>query len=89
MSEKKQTEVVKVPEKVGFVVKAKEGFKKHKKAIIAGGLALGLGIFGLVKLMKKTGEELQEYLAFRRRGSKIPSKKGKGSYNRQDFKKGE
>ena len=57
MSEKKQTEVVKVPEKVGFVVKAKEGFKKHKKAIIAGGLALGLGIFGLVKLMKKTGED--------------------------------
>lgn len=62
MSEKKQmevvetTEVVEVPEKVGFVAKAKEGFKKHKKAIIAGGLALGLGIFGLVKLMKNSGE---------------------------------
>ena len=41
------------------------------------------------EVMKKTGEELQEYLAFRRRGSKIPSKKGKGSYNRQEFKKGE
>ena len=41
------------------------------------------------EVMKKTEEELQEYLAFRRRGSKIQSKKGKGSYNRQDFKKGE
>lgn len=41
------------------------------------------------EIMKKTGEELQEYLAFRRRGSKIQNKKGKGSYNRQDFKKGE
>lgn len=41
------------------------------------------------EVMKKTGEELQEYLAFRRRGSKIPNKKGKGSYNRQEFKKGE
>lgn len=41
------------------------------------------------EIMKKTGEEFQEYLAFRRRGSKIQSKKGKGSYSRQDFKKGE
>lgn len=41
------------------------------------------------EVMKKTGEELQEYLAFRRRGSKTQSKKGKGSYNRRDFKKGE
>ena len=41
------------------------------------------------EVMKKMGEELQEYLAFRRRGSKIQNKKGKGSYNRQDFKKGE
>ena len=39
------------------------------------------------EVMKKTGEELQEYLAFRRRGSKIQNKKGKGSYNRQEFKK--
>lgn len=39
------------------------------------------------EIMKKTGEELQEYLAFRRRGSKIQNKKGKGSYNRQEFKK--
>ena len=38
---------------------------------------------------KKTGEELQMYLAFRRRGFKVPSKKGKGSYNRVQFKKGE
>lgn len=41
------------------------------------------------EVMKKTGEELQEYLVFRRRGSKVQSKKGKGSYNRQVFKKGE
>ncbi len=41
------------------------------------------------EVMKKTGEELQEYLVFRRRGSKIQNKKGKGSYNRQEFKKGE
>lgn len=39
------------------------------------------------EIMKKTGEELQEYLTFRRRGSKIQNKKGKGSYNRQEFKK--
>ena len=38
---------------------------------------------------KKTGEELQQYLMFQRRGYKVPSKKGKGSYNRAQFKKGE
>ena len=32
---------------------------------------------------KKTGEELQEYLQFRRRGSKVEPKKGKGSYSRK------
>ena len=36
--------------------------------------------------MKKTGEELQQYLAFRKRGSKVESGK---KYNRQKFKKGE
>lgn len=40
------------------------------------------------RVNKKTGEELQQYLVFRRRGSKIPAKKGKGSYNRNNFKKG-
>ena len=39
------------------------------------------------RCFKKTGEELQQYLAFRRRGSKVENKKGKGSYNRQKFKK--
>ena len=29
--------------------------------------------------LKKTGEELQEYLRFKRRGSKVESKKGKGA----------
>lgn len=38
---------------------------------------------------KKTGEELQQYLQFQRRGYKVPAKKGKGSYNRAQFKKGE
>ena len=35
---------------------------------------------------KKTGEELQQYLIFQRRGSKVESGK---KYNRQKFKKGE
>ena len=29
--------------------------------------------------LKKTGEELQEYLRFRRRGSRVEAKKGKGA----------
>lgn len=36
--------------------------------------------------LKKEGQELQEYLAFRRRGSKVEDKT---KYNRQKFKKGE
>ena len=39
------------------------------------------------QMFKKSGEELQEYLMFRRRGFKIKNKKGKGSYNRQKVKK--
>lgn len=39
------------------------------------------------RIMKKEGEELYQYLAFLRKGSKVPSKKGKGSYNRKKFKK--
>ena len=38
------------------------------------------------RIFKKEGEELQQYLAFRKRGNKIESKK---KYNRQKFKKGE
>ena len=41
------------------------------------------------QISKKTGEELQEFLNFRKRVNRVPSKKGKGSYNRRDFKKGE
>jgi stalled ribosome alternative rescue factor ArfA len=37
---------------------------------------------------KKTGEELQEYLAFRRRGSRVESRKGKGSFKRHQKHKG-
>lgn len=40
------------------------------------------------RMMKKEGEELQQYLAFRRKGGKVPAKKGKGSYNRKKFKAG-
>ena len=36
--------------------------------------------------LRKEGKELQDYLNFRRRGSKVESKK---RYNRQKMKKGE
>jgi len=40
------------------------------------------------RIFKKTGEELQDYLAFKRRGFMKAPKKGKGSkYNRQEAKK--
>lgn len=38
------------------------------------------------KVNKKTGEELQAYLMWRRRGSIVSSKKGKGSYKRAVMK---
>lgn len=38
------------------------------------------------RVFKKEGEELQQYLAFRKRGSKVESGK---KYNRQKFKRGE
>lgn len=34
------------------------------------------------RFMKKSKEELVEYLQFRRRGSSVDNKKGKGSYKR-------
>ena len=36
------------------------------------------------RVLKKEGEELQQYLYFRRRGFVIPNKKGKGSYKRKE-----
>lgn len=36
---------------------------------------------------KMTPEELQQFLHFKKRGFSVPSKKGKGSYNRQEAKK--
>jgi len=39
------------------------------------------------RMNKKTGEELQAYLTFRRKAGHVPAKKGKGSYNRKDFKR--
>lgn len=41
------------------------------------------------QVFKKSGEELQQYLAFRRRGGRVKSKKGKGSYDRSVFKNGD
>lgn len=38
------------------------------------------------RVNKKEGEELREYMEFRRRGYYIKSKKGKGSYDRQKSK---
>lgn len=39
------------------------------------------------RIFKKTGDELQAYLAFKKRGSVVRNKKGKGSYNRQKSKR--
>ena len=36
---------------------------------------------------KMDPEEFQMYLHFKKRGGKVPAKKGKGSYNRQKMKK--
>ena len=41
------------------------------------------------RVFKKTGEELQEFLQFRKKGYYLKNKKGKGSYDRSKFKKGE
>ena len=36
---------------------------------------------------KMSAEEFQMYLHFKKRGHKVPAKKGKGSYNRNKMKK--
>ena len=36
--------------------------------------------------LKMNSEELQLYLHFKKRGFAVPSKKGKGSYNRKKLK---
>ena len=41
------------------------------------------------RIFKKEGEELQQYLHFRKRGGNVKPKKGKGSFDRKKFKKGE
>lgn len=38
------------------------------------------------RVNKKTGEELQMFFHFKRRGGKSKIKKGKGSYSRKEFK---
>lgn len=35
------------------------------------------------KMFKKSGEELQQFLNFKKRHNVVPSKKGKGSYKRK------
>ena len=40
------------------------------------------------RVNKMDNETLQQFLAFRKRASRVPAKKGKGSYSRKDFKKG-
>ena len=32
-------------------------------------------------------DQLEDFFAFKKRGGKVPAKRGKGSYNRQKFKK--
>lgn len=41
------------------------------------------------RMFKKEGEELRQYLAIMRKHGVVENKKGKGSYNRQKFKRGE
>ena len=41
------------------------------------------------RAFKKEGEELQQYLHFRKRGSVVENKKGNGAYNRQKMKRGD
>ena len=36
------------------------------------------------RIFKKTGEELQQYLTFKRKHFSAPAKKGKGSFKRQE-----
>ena len=40
------------------------------------------------RINKMDPETLQQFLAFRKRAGRVPSKKGKGSYDRKAFKKG-
>lgn len=40
------------------------------------------------RVLKKEGEELQQYLSFKRKGSKVESRKGKGSFKRHQKHKG-
>lgn len=35
------------------------------------------------RIFKKSPEELEQYMQFKRRGTRVESKKGKGSYSRK------
>jgi len=41
------------------------------------------------RMFKKSPEELEQYMQFKRRGSRVESKKGKGSYTRKIKHKGQ
>ncbi len=38
------------------------------------------------RMNKMDAETLQQFLAFRKRAGRVPSKKGRGSYSRKNFK---
>lgn len=40
------------------------------------------------RIFKKSPEELEQYMIFKRRGSRVESKKGKGSFKRHQKHKG-
>lgn len=39
------------------------------------------------RIFKKEGEELQQYLHFRKRGGSVKPKKGRGSFDRKKIKR--
>ena len=39
------------------------------------------------RMLKMNPEELQQFLAFKRKAGRVPAKKGRGSYDRKSFKK--
>ena len=39
------------------------------------------------RMLKMNPEELQQFLTFKRKAGRVPAKKGKGSYDRKNFKK--
>jgi stalled ribosome alternative rescue factor ArfA len=57
--------------------------KFNAKSIIEYGRRISMTKKFDKRVLKKSPEELEAYLQFQRRGSRVESKKGKGSYNRK------